>query len=97
VSRRSILSRIHPEDQEAMVRLRATLESGAPFAMDCRILLPDASIRWVHARGAVTERRGEVARMGCDLAQGYYLARPMDAVAFDAVLGGTLSPIPARR
>jgi diguanylate cyclase (GGDEF)-like protein/PAS domain S-box-containing protein len=59
VSRRSILSRIHPEDQEAMVRLRATLESGAPFAFDCRILLPDGSIRWVHARGAVTERRGE--------------------------------------
>ena len=60
VSRRSILSRIHPEDQEAMVRLRATLESGAPSATDCRILFPDGSIRWVHARGAVTERQGEV-------------------------------------
>ncbi len=58
VTRQGILSRIHPEDQEALVRMRATLEAGTPSATDCRILLPDGSVRWVHARGEVKDHRG---------------------------------------
>jgi diguanylate cyclase (GGDEF)-like protein/PAS domain S-box-containing protein len=53
VSQPGILSRIHPDDQEAVARLRTTLESGTPSATDYRILLPDGSVRWVHARGEV--------------------------------------------
>jgi diguanylate cyclase (GGDEF)-like protein/PAS domain S-box-containing protein len=57
VSETSILDRIHPDDQDALARLRAGFNAGAPSAMDFRILLPDASVRWVHARGAVREWR----------------------------------------
>jgi diguanylate cyclase (GGDEF)-like protein/PAS domain S-box-containing protein len=60
VSQPGIVSRIHPDDQEAVARLRATLESGSPSATDYRILLPDGSVRWVHARGEVKHRRGGV-------------------------------------
>jgi diguanylate cyclase (GGDEF)-like protein/PAS domain S-box-containing protein len=57
VSRQTILSLVHPDDREAFLTLRDTLESGVPSALDCRILLPDGSVRWVHARGEVKERR----------------------------------------
>jgi diguanylate cyclase (GGDEF)-like protein/PAS domain S-box-containing protein len=57
VSQQTILSRVHPDDREALVTLRATLESGIQSSVDCRILLPDGSVRWVHARGEVKERR----------------------------------------
>ena len=53
----SILDRIHPDDQDALARLRSGFSSGTPSAMDFRILLPDGSVRWVHARGAVREWR----------------------------------------
>jgi diguanylate cyclase (GGDEF)-like protein/PAS domain S-box-containing protein len=56
----SILDRVHPEDQDALVTLRTSLYSGTPCSMDFRILLPDGSVRWVHARGAVKQRRGDV-------------------------------------
>ncbi|HYH51345.1 MAG TPA: EAL domain-containing protein [Acidimicrobiia bacterium] len=54
----SILATVHPEDQDALVSLRAALYSGTSCTMDFRILLPDGGVRWVHARGAVKERRG---------------------------------------
>ena len=53
----SILDRIHPDDQDALARLRYGFSSGAPSAMDFRILLPDGTVRWVHAQGAVREWR----------------------------------------
>ncbi|MGH9010480.1 MAG: putative bifunctional diguanylate cyclase/phosphodiesterase [Acidimicrobiia bacterium] len=55
VSTSSILDRVHPDDQEALARLRASFNSGTPSAMDFRIVLSDGSVRWVHARGAVKE------------------------------------------
>jgi diguanylate cyclase (GGDEF)-like protein len=59
VSAASILDRIHPDDQEALSRLRASFNSGSPSAMDFRIMLSDGSVRWVHARGAVKKWRGD--------------------------------------
>ncbi len=60
-SERALLSRVHPDDHQAIVGLRATLDSGIPFAMDFRILLPDGAARWVHAQGAVTGWRDGTA------------------------------------
>jgi diguanylate cyclase (GGDEF)-like protein len=41
------------------------------------------------AEGVETATQAEMlGRIGCDLAQGYHLARPMDAAAVDAVLSG---------
>jgi len=41
------------------------------------------------AEGVETSTQAELLRrMGCDLAQGYYFARPMDADAVDATLCG---------
>ena len=57
VSMETLLSRVHPEDHQAFLGLRATLDSGAAFDMDFRILLHDGSVRWVQGRGAVTELR----------------------------------------
>jgi diguanylate cyclase (GGDEF)-like protein/PAS domain S-box-containing protein len=57
-AQRSVLSRVHPDDQEAVVALRASLEAGVPSSLDYRILLPDGSVRWVHARGAVKDGPG---------------------------------------
>jgi PAS domain S-box-containing protein len=53
----TLLSRVHQDDHQALLGLRATLESGTPFAMDFRILLPDGSVRWVQGQGAVTEQQ----------------------------------------
>jgi diguanylate cyclase (GGDEF)-like protein/PAS domain S-box-containing protein len=58
MSQRNILSRVHPDDHGALLKLRATIESGSPSAMDCRILLSDGSVRWVHTQGAVKAWRG---------------------------------------
>jgi EAL domain-containing protein (putative c-di-GMP-specific phosphodiesterase class I) len=45
------------------------------------------------AEGVETSAQAEMlGRIGCDLAQGYYLARPMDAEAVDGVLCRGLSP-----
>jgi PAS domain S-box-containing protein len=48
---------VHPEDRDAVDgEIRRTLEAGTPYAVDCRLLLPGGTVRWVHARGAVTIR-----------------------------------------
>jgi EAL domain-containing protein (putative c-di-GMP-specific phosphodiesterase class I) len=50
------------------------------------------------AEGVETSGQAELlGKMGCDLAQGFYLARPMDPVAVDDVLCGPLSPTSAKR
>jgi PAS domain S-box-containing protein len=52
----SVLSRIHPEDREAV---RATIQSAMiatgshTYAGEFRTLLPDGTIQWIDARGAV--------------------------------------------
>ncbi len=53
----AFLSRVHPEDRDAVDgEIRRTLEAGIPYARDFRVLLPEGAVRWVHGRGAVTTR-----------------------------------------
>ncbi|MGH8973305.1 MAG: diguanylate cyclase domain-containing protein, partial [Acidimicrobiia bacterium] len=53
----AFLSRVHPEDRDAVDReIRRILEAGIPYARDFRVLLPEGAVRWVHGRGAVTTR-----------------------------------------
>jgi diguanylate cyclase (GGDEF)-like protein/PAS domain S-box-containing protein len=52
----TLLSRVHPDDQDALAGVRDAFEAGTAHAMDFRILLPDGTVRWVHSRGEVTAR-----------------------------------------
>ena len=53
----AFLSRVHPEDRDAVDgEIRRTLEAGIPYARDFRLVLPEDTVRWVHGRGAVTTR-----------------------------------------
>jgi diguanylate cyclase (GGDEF)-like protein/PAS domain S-box-containing protein len=58
VAPQTLLSRVHPDDQDAVAAWGAALGSGTPSALDFRNLLPDGTVRWVHGRGAVTDQRG---------------------------------------
>jgi PAS domain S-box-containing protein len=43
---------VHPDHREQVITaVRSTLDSGRSFEHDYRIVRPDASLRWVHARG----------------------------------------------
>jgi PAS domain S-box-containing protein len=60
------LARVHPDDRD---RVRAavdtTLATLEPYEHEYRIVHPDGAVRWVHARGEVTERTGDAAvRLG---------------------------------
>ncbi|MGH8975169.1 MAG: putative bifunctional diguanylate cyclase/phosphodiesterase, partial [Acidimicrobiia bacterium] len=91
-SARTLLSRVHPDDQEALAGLRATLESGSPFAMDFRILLPDGTVRWVHSRGAVTARHGDAPTLVSGTVQDISERKRADAEIHDtlSLLNATL-------
>jgi diguanylate cyclase (GGDEF)-like protein/PAS domain S-box-containing protein len=59
------LARVHPEDRHlARSSVEGTLRTGAPFASDYRILLPDGEVRWLHSRGRlVRDEDGAPLRM----------------------------------
>lgn len=54
---------IHPEDRPAVLEsLQAAMTPDGKFDHDYRVVLPDDSSRWVHARGnAVTDESGQFA------------------------------------
>jgi PAS domain S-box-containing protein len=46
------VERVHPENREQVITaVRSTLNTGRPFEHDYRIVRPDGTERWVHARG----------------------------------------------
>ena len=54
---------VHPEDLEVVSQsITAAWASGMSFDLDFRIALADGSLRWLHGRGAVSEREGSVAK-----------------------------------
>jgi PAS domain S-box-containing protein len=49
-----VRSRLHPEDREAVAAIVANaLTSGTDYETECRFVLPDGAIRWLHSRGRV--------------------------------------------
>jgi PAS domain S-box-containing protein len=59
------LALIHPDDREAVGgAVRHTLETGASFEVDHRIVLPDGGVRFLHGRGGlVTDATGRAVGM----------------------------------
>jgi diguanylate cyclase (GGDEF)-like protein/PAS domain S-box-containing protein len=53
---KAYMRRVHPEDQRlAQGTIEETLRSGAPFASEYRIVLPDGNIRWLHSRARLVQ------------------------------------------
>ena len=50
----AFLERVHPDDRDALEwAVRATIEHGAPYAIDHRIVRPDGTMRIVHEQGEI--------------------------------------------
>ncbi|MGI8780778.1 MAG: PAS domain-containing protein [Solirubrobacteraceae bacterium] len=60
-TRRTIVSVIHPDDRESVMRAVAAAreEPGKPFAREYRIVRADEAVRWVLDRGQLVEGGGE--------------------------------------
>lgn len=53
---------IHPDDRKHFEKLLdLTINSGKPFSIDHRIILPDGSIRYVHQQGELLKNNGNVS------------------------------------
>jgi PAS domain S-box-containing protein len=57
-----VLRLVHPDDREEILRARnETVDALMPFAVEHRVVLEDAAIRWVRSRGhVVLDNRGQV-------------------------------------
>lgn len=57
---------LHPEDREridAAVQAAVRADHPVPYAVECRLVRPDGSVRWVHSRGAAHfEGEGDARR-----------------------------------
>ena len=59
-----MLDHIHPDDREALrAAVTATVDTGAPFRMDYRIVWPDGTVRIVDAQGRRRDEGGGSVRM----------------------------------
>jgi PAS domain S-box-containing protein len=60
-----LTQRIHPDDRERVASaVRHAVETGADYASEYRIMLPDGTVRWIAARGRKHPApRGKPARM----------------------------------
>jgi PAS domain S-box-containing protein len=66
VSYARYLETVHPDDRDAVDHaVRSTLEKGGPadFENECRVLLPDGTVRWIHGKGSATFEDGVPVRM----------------------------------
>jgi PAS domain S-box-containing protein len=57
---------LHPEDREHVDRaVRSALERGeaSDYEIECRVPLPDGSVRWIHGKGSATFETGVPVRM----------------------------------
>jgi len=58
------LERVHAADRAFVdATVRGAASTGKPFEFEHRIILPDTSIRWIHALGEVSMRSGVAASM----------------------------------
>jgi len=51
---RHFADRIHPDDRARVEADLGAARDGWPYANDCRIILPDGTVRWVQGRGEFT-------------------------------------------
>jgi signal transduction histidine kinase/ActR/RegA family two-component response regulator len=57
------LESVHAADRERAKKvIQASLEAGETYEFQCRIVLPDASIRWIHSKGRVLRASDGAAR-----------------------------------
>ena len=57
----TLISRYHPDDREDFVAtVQAAIENGVPYDKDWRLLLPDGTIRYIHARGEQIIENGTI-------------------------------------
>ena len=55
----TLLGRLHPDDRAEYSRIfAASVESGAPFKRDFRVVLADGTIRWLRVRGEYSMEEG---------------------------------------
>ncbi len=59
----SYLEGIHPLDQEMMRREDAAMYQTGHIDVECRVLRPDGSMRWVWIRGYPVTEQGEIVRV----------------------------------
>ena len=62
-SRESYIDGVHPLDQEMMRRVDAAMYKSGHIDVECRILRPDGSVRWVWIRGYPIREKGQVVRI----------------------------------
>lgn len=74
------LSRIHPEDRPELVRrVQNTIERGEGYSIEHRIVLPDASVRYIRGTGEMGESLGRRVLKG--VAQDITIERRREAQA----------------
>jgi PAS domain S-box-containing protein len=58
------LEHLTAEDREAVaLAVARSVETGAPFVVEHKVVLPDGTTRWVQGRGAVTQEEGRTVSM----------------------------------
>ncbi len=57
-SRRTLLSIVHPDDQDQVMREVSTAGDEGPFSQEYRIVRPDGAVRWVLDRGQLVAGLG---------------------------------------
>jgi two-component system, cell cycle sensor histidine kinase and response regulator CckA len=59
----SYMQGIHPLDQEMMIAENATMFKTGQIDVECRVLRPDESVRWVWIRGYPILEQGQIVRI----------------------------------
>jgi len=65
LNRDRFLSRMHPEDRDSVLRtVEKSLQTGAEYESEYRLVLPDGQLRWLYGRGHVEfDCNGQPVRM----------------------------------
>ena len=79
----SYMDGIHPLDRERMVRENVVMFATGHIDVECRVLRPDGSVRWVWIRGDPVMKQGQLVRIACvieDITEKRRLAEERDAL-----------------
>ncbi len=82
----AILSLLHPDDRDILAAdMRRSLDTGTSYAHDFRGMAPDGTVRWLHARGAVTAWDSASARVMSGTTQDVTGRKRAEAEVHDAL------------